>query len=136
MSGARRALHVVSAWLLVCGYTGLIWWLSSQNLAFKMIERVPWQDKGVHFVEYALLGAFMAYAAHTSWPRKRWRYLAGFWITCGLGLVDELHQVYVPGRMGDVRDLAADALGAAVATLLFAVGAALARRRAARRAAR
>ena len=136
MSAARRARRVASAWLLVCAYTGLIWWLSAQNIAFKMIEHVPMKDKGVHFLEYGVLGALMAHALNTSWPRQRLRYLAAFWLTCGLGLVDELHQVYVPGRMGDARDLVADALGALAATLLFATGAALAGRRSLGRAVR
>lgn len=133
MSAARRALGVVSAWLLVCAYTGLIWWLSAQNIAFKAIESVPLQDKGVHFGEYSVLGALMAHAVRVSWPRQRLRYLAAFWLTCGLGLVDELHQVYVPGRMGDGRDLLADAIGAAVATLLYALVVSLAARKGRRR---
>lgn len=129
MSATRRALGVVCAWLLVCAYTGLIWWLSAQNIAFKAIESVPLQDKGVHFLEYSLLGLLMAHAVRVSWPRRPLGYLAAFWLTCGLGLVDELHQVYVPGRMGDGRDLVADAIGAAVATLVYALLASLAARR-------
>jgi VanZ family protein len=136
MSGARRALGVVCAWLLVCAYTGLIWWLSAQNIAFKAIESVPLQDKGVHFVEYGVLGGLMAHAVRVSWPARRLGYLAAFWLTCGLGLVDELHQVYVPGRMGDARDLLADAIGAATATLGYALVVSLAARKGRRSAGR
>jgi VanZ family protein len=107
----------------------LIWWLSAQNIVFKAIERVPLQDKGVHFLEYALLGALMAHAVRVSWPGQRLGYLAAFWLTCGLGLADELHQVYVPGRMGDGRDLLADAIGAAAATLIYALVVSLAARK-------
>jgi VanZ family protein len=129
MSAARRAPGVVGAWLLVCAYTGLIWWLSAQNIAFKVIERVPLKDKGVHFLEYSLLGALMAHAVRVSWPARRLGYLAAFWLSCGLGLVDELHQVYVPGRMGDGRDLLADAMGAAAATLVYVLVVSLAARK-------
>ncbi len=123
-------LRVLGSWLPACAYTALIWWLSSQNLAFKMIEHVPMQDKGVHFVEYGVLGALLAHAARVTWPHQRLRYLASFWLSCALGLVDELHQVYVPGRMGDADDLIADATGSALATLAYAACAWLARRRA------
>jgi VanZ family protein len=133
MSGVRRALGVVGAWLLVCAYTGLIWWLSAQNIAFKAIESVPLQDKGVHFLEYGVLGALVAHAVRVSWPGRRLGYPAAFWLTCGLGLVDELHQVYVPGRMGDGRDLLADAIGAAIATLVYALVVSLAARKGRRR---
>jgi VanZ family protein len=130
MSRARAALGVFGAWLAVCAYTALIWWLSSQNIAFKVLERVPFKDKGVHFLEYGVLGALMANAVHMSWPHRRLRYLAALWLSIGLALVDELHQVYVPGRVGDVRDLIADALGALLATLAYAVAAwAVGRRR-------
>jgi VanZ family protein len=120
MNAARRALSVAAAWLPVCAYTALIWWISSQNIVFKVIGSVPLQDKGVHFVEYGVLAGLMAHAAQVSWPLRRLRYLAALWISCGLGLADELHQVYVPGRMGDARDLLADAVGAAVVTLAYA----------------
>jgi VanZ family protein len=121
MSRARRALRVVAAWLLVCAYTGLIWWLSSQSLSIKLIEEVPLRDKGVHFLEYGALGALMAHAVHVTWPWHRLRYLAALWLTCGCGLMDEFHQVYVPGRSGDLGDLVADLAGASLATLICAL---------------
>jgi VanZ family protein len=36
-------------------------------------------------------------------------------IAAGYGVTDEWHQTYVPGRYAEVRDLANDAVGAAVA---------------------
>ena len=120
MRRARYALGVAFAWLPACAYTALIWWLSAHTLHFQLIDHFPLRDKGVHFLEYALLGLLMAHAVRVSWPAQRLRYLASFWVTCGLGLVDELHQVYVPGRTGDAKDLMADAIGAALATVLYA----------------
>jgi len=34
------------------------------------------------------------------------------------GLVDEIHQMFIPGRMADVRDLIADAIGGIVGILI------------------
>ena len=119
------------AWLPATAYTGLIWFLSSQTtLDFKLMDDVPMRDKGVHFVEYGVLGFLLAYACHASWPWTWRRFVLAWWLTCALGLVDELHQLYVPGRSADGRDLLADALGGALAIAVFA---GLQRWRAARR---
>ena len=129
-----RPLRVALAWLPVVAYTLLIWWLSSQTLQFDLLEEVPLRDKGVHFVEYGALGFFMAHAIATTWPGRG---LAGIVVsvlmTVALGLLDELHQAFVPGRSSDVADLLADSAGALVAVLLYAGVARLVRRRRAAR---
>ena len=117
-----RPLRVGLAWLPVILYTLLIWWLSSQALQFDLMEEVPLRDKGVHFVEYGAMGFFMAHAIATTWPGRG---LAGIVVsvlmTVALGLLDELHQAFVPGRSSDVLDLVADGAGA-VAAVLFHAG--------------
>jgi VanZ family protein len=117
----RSSLRALAAWLPAALYTGLIWFLSSQTLDIKLIEDVPMKDKGVHFVEYGVLGLLLAFACNATWPRARRRYLLAWWLTWALGLVDELHQLYVPGRSADALDLAADSLGAALAIGAFAL---------------
>ena len=111
---------MLTAWLPAAAYTGLIWFLSSQTIDIKLIEDVPMRDKGVHFVEYGVLGALLAFACQSTWPRVRLRYVLALWLTWALGLVDELHQLYVPGRSADGLDLAADTLGGGVAIAVFA----------------
>jgi VanZ family protein len=130
----KRQLAITLSWLPVCAYTLLIWVLSSQSVTLELLQDVPLQDKGVHFVEYGALGFFMAHAVHMSWPTRRLRFVAAGWLSLGLGLVDELHQVYVPSRSGDSLDLVADALGIAVALAAYFVGRKLYQRRLARSA--
>lgn len=129
MIGARP-LRVALAWLLVVSYTLLIWWLSSQAFQLELIEEVPLRDKGVHFVEYGAMGFFIAHAIATTWPGRG---LAGIVVsvlmTAALGLLDELHQAFVPGRSSDVLDLVADSAGALVAVLFYAGLSVLTRRR-------
>jgi VanZ family protein len=108
------------AWLPAVLYTALIWFLSSRTLDFKLIEDVPMRDKGVHFVEYGALGFFLAHACHATWPRLGRRFALALWLTVALGLVDELHQLYVPGRSADAADLLADALGGCLAIVVYA----------------
>lgn len=116
--------RILLSWLPACGYTLLIWWLSSQTLDVAFMERVPFKDKGVHFIEYGVLAFFIAFAHAVTWPA---RHVSGPLMaaiaTAALGLVDELHQGFVPGRFSDVYDLLADALGSLGASLLFLSGA-------------
>jgi VanZ family protein len=115
-----RGVKVALSWLPALLYTALIWWLSSQSLQVKAIEVVPFRDKGAHLLEYAGLSLAIAHAVFTTWPGRGLRAgLAVIWITVGLGLIDELHQLFVPDRQGDVRDLGADALGAVLGVVLY-----------------
>jgi len=98
----------------------LIWVLSSMNLSGTVIDAFPMRDKGLHFVEYAILGVLVAHAAMRTWPtHSRWRTaILGVVIGLAWGLIDELHQAFVPGRDGNAWDLVADGLGSAVGASL------------------
>jgi VanZ family protein len=108
------------AWTPAVLYTLLIWWLSSQVLDVAFMNRVPFADKGVHFVEYGALTFFIALAHLYTWPQRAIvGPLVAAAFTTALGLLDELHQGFVPGRFSDIFDLLADALGALIAALTF-----------------
>ncbi len=107
----QRSTRLTLAWLPALLYMLLIWWLSSQQVALP-IEIFPWRDKGVHFVEYAALGTCFAHAVALTWPGRAFRGALSAWLfATGFGLLDELHQAFVPGRSADIEDLAADGLG-------------------------
>ncbi len=79
----------------------------------------PWfgADKVVHAGAWAVLGACLALAT----ARPRWTFaLIAVAIAVGFGIVDEIHQAYVPGRDASGLDVLADlggaCAGAAVAT--------------------
>lgn len=115
-----RRRQILVAWLPVVSYTLLIWWLSSQVLDFTFIARFPLQDKGVHFVEYGALSFFNMHAISVTWPDRKFSSVtSATLITVGLGLLDELHQSFVPGRSSDVLDLVADLCGALTAALFY-----------------
>lgn len=112
--------RIALAWTPAVLYTLLIWWLSSQVLDTAFMSRVPFADKGVHFMEYGAMTFFIAFAHRYTWPLRTWTGpLTAAVFTTALGLLDELHQGFVPGRFSDIYDLLADALGAGAATLLF-----------------
>ena len=110
----KEARRIAPHWLPALLYMGLIWLLSSLELGPLPLDRVPLRDKGIHFLEYAALGVFMAHATLRTWPRHhpiRTAFLA-FWVTCLWGLLDEIHQAFVPNRSSELFDLIADCAGA------------------------
>ncbi len=74
-------------------------------------------DKTAHFLEYAGLGLLLARAlGGRRWTSIPLRYVAVVAVAAALyGISDEIHQLFVPGREFDLRDMAADTLGASVA---------------------
>ncbi len=70
--------------------------------------------KLAHAVAYAVLGVLLvwALAARRRVTAKLVMYAVA--ITCLYAISDELHQTYVPGRSGEVRDVAVDAAGALI----------------------
>jgi VanZ family protein len=73
-------------------------------------------DKTGHFVAYAGLAVLSVRAVAGGLPRRvTWRvaWLA-LTIAGGYGIVDEIHQTFVPGRSGDIADWYADVTGALI----------------------
>lgn len=68
--------------------------------------------KGAHFMEYAVLGvfSFFTYITYTKIPLKFRLIIIP--ATCLLfSISDEIHQLFVPGRSGEIRDVCIDFCG-------------------------
>jgi len=103
-------------------YMLLIWVLSSFPIQLPL-ERIPFRDKAVHFVEYGTLGALLSHALRVTYAK--WRLLS-VWSCAALvttlwGAIDEIHQAFVPGRNSDVADLVADAVGALAGAAIYLI---------------
>jgi VanZ family protein len=74
-------------------------------------------DKLAHATGYGLLGGLVARAMAGGFPAPIGvsSAIASLAISILYGASDEWHQRFVPGRTADLRDLLADAIGAAVA---------------------
>ena len=69
-------------------------------------------DKALHALVFGALAAML-------WVLAGGRAALGvFLVVLGIGVLDELHQAFIPGREADIRDLLADAAGAALALYL------------------
>lgn len=97
----------------------LIFAISSFEVQVPGVRHVPLRDKGIHFVEYAVLGWLCAAAARSSWPATpAWRTLTfAVFVSVLFGLSDEIHQAMVPGRSPELGDVIADFVGSTAGAL-------------------
>jgi VanZ like family len=105
------ASRVLSAWLPVVAWAGLIFTLSSiPDLGTGLGGWDLVLRKLAHTAEYAVLGLLLFRALENAW--------AAFLLGAAYAVTDELHQAFVPGRQGAPLDVAIDAAGVAVGVLL------------------
>ncbi len=67
--------------------------------------------KAAHFAEYTILGFFVAGTYITLEKSKKKRILIPWLIATFYAASDELHQVFVPGRDGNIKDVLLDSAG-------------------------
>ena len=102
----RRPLRLAAALLAVVLPLGLFVG-GAQPVAVGLVP-TPW-DKLLHALVFAVLAAAMGYASGLRGARVL---LLAFGGALAVGLVDEWHQLHLPGRSAGWDDLAADAVGA------------------------
>jgi len=112
LPGQCRSLDL----LLLLGYCGLVFWLSSRS-TLPGPDLFSQQDKLVHAIAYALM-AWLVWHVCAHWHAARSRMLLITVLFCMLyGLSDEWHQSFVPGRDASPWDWLADGFGALVMAL-------------------
>lgn len=71
--------------------------------------------KGAHMSEYAVFGILVFFALSVDGFVYRFRYLMTLGLTFLFACSDEIHQLYVPGRSGQFRDVLIDTCGCLLA---------------------
>lgn len=74
--------------------------------------------KCAHFTEYMLLFFLLHFALTTDWDWKK----ARWWAWAGVAVYaasDEFHQLFIPGRVGDIVDVCIDSSGGLTGLLLL-----------------
>jgi VanZ family protein len=106
MDKSPRFWRFVIAWALV------IFVLSSIPGAAFPASKLFSYDKLLHAGVYAVLGALCFMAIPRRWSQKTSMLvvIAGTMATL-YGFTDEFHQIFVPGRSSDLRDVLADCVG-------------------------
>jgi VanZ family protein len=92
---------------------GGIWFLSSQSILPQPKGVLGW-DKLQHLLAYAVLAAAVGlWASPAFWKRRpALALLCTALVSSAYGVIDEVHQYFVPGRDCNVWDWLADTLGA------------------------
>jgi VanZ family protein len=83
-----------------------------------------WGDKLAHFLVFAVLGVLVARGAHLGLRIVASNAFLVLLVAVAVGLLgglDEVHQLCVPGRHGDVTDALADLSGGTAGGLLWAL---------------
>ena len=100
--------------MLAIGWACAIYYLSS----LPGVDTQPLfyhQDKLLHSAAFGALGFLVLGAFRPSiHGHNRFQLVIAITITGTYGILDEIHQRYVPGRMPDVYDILADFSGAAL----------------------
>lgn len=111
-------------WLPVIVYAGFIFYLSSFPIRIRHIP-FPYYDKVFHFFEYGIYAGlwYRALRMTTRLPSYGWGWtgIAAFLICIIFGVGDEFYQAFMPYRVSDIYDVAADASGAFTAVSLASV---------------
>ncbi len=111
--------NYLSSYTLYFVYIPLIlYWITLFVLTTIPAEKMPIlfqnQDKIEHFIAYGLLAFLLTLALYFQKKFTLLRskaFLFAFIFILAYGAVDELHQLFVPGRICDIYDWLADSIG-------------------------
>ncbi len=109
----KRHIRAIAALLVAAIFFGLMVG-GAQPVAVGLIPS-PW-DKLAHASLFAVLAACIGFA---SGLRGRRMFLFAFSCALLIGVLDEWHQAFLPGRQAGWDDLVADAAGSLIGALLI-----------------
>ncbi len=98
-------------WAVVAVYAGFIFWASHQPQWIVRLPHFVLADKVAHLTEFAILAALVVWALGLDAASPK-RLMVATALVIAYGVLDEIHQAFVPGRVSDPADALADALGA------------------------
>lgn len=106
-------------WLPAVLWASLIFWASSRPASLIPLIPVPHADKGIHFIEFAVLCYLICWAQQATERRFKAIIWLAVLMTSAYGAFDEYHQRFTPERTPEVADWLADTLGAVAAGFLW-----------------
>ena len=117
LSGSKKFIYY---WLPVIIYCLLIF-IQSSYPSPESIPALPYIDKILHFVAYAILGVLFFRAFRTQRFKENINLVIVLSILSSslYGLSDEIHQYFVPCRDTDIMDFFADVMGSICGVFIF-----------------
>ncbi|MBR2786198.1 MAG: VanZ family protein [Clostridia bacterium] len=86
--------------------------LSKAEKEKKKIELIGPVRKTAHFTVYTMLGTLLYLCAKTFEGKEKNKILISIILACLYACTDEIHQLFVSGRSGEIRDVLIDTTGA------------------------
>jgi len=83
-------------------------------LSINMVVR-----KIAHSMEYGILSFFIAFHLFALNLHKKKILLYSIFLSFFYAITDEIHQLFVPGRSGQIKDVLIDTSGALIASIIF-----------------
>lgn len=101
-------------------YAAVIFYMSNLPKPLPSIA-IPYIDKPLHIIEYAIFGLLAGRAFKYSPRRIFYNNFKTLAILLSLlyGMSDEVHQIFVPQREFSVFDILADTLGGALGAIIY-----------------
>ncbi len=127
-SNKASPLQLFFRWLPAVIWMGVIFYLSHQP-GDRLSSVIPWFQaifpwmndfNWGHVAAYFVLALCVYTGLGQSWSGLRGKLLTVLWCAA-YGLTDEFHQMFVPGRTPELRDIWNDALGATAAMALISI---------------
>ena len=113
--------HLIKFWLPVLIYLVLIFVLSSSSKTVFVETEIPFLDKFLHTIEYAVLGFLLIRALKNSRLRffDRNFILLAVVLATLYGISDEFHQHFVPNRIASLGDVFFDCIGSVIGSIVY-----------------
>ncbi len=110
----------LSVYLPLIIYWGILF--AATTLPTQHMPKTGINDKIEHFLGYFLLTFLLCntlYFQDKKVTMKKFPVALALGIVAFYGMVDELHQYFIPGRFCDINDWIADVIGALIAGVLY-----------------
>ena len=119
----QRIKRFLRIWGALYLYMGFMWYLSSKPFRIPFFD-FPYRDKIVHILEYSVFGYLLTRAFSINEIIKPGVLFAFAIMALSLswGIIDEIHQSYVPSRNPEMLDVVCDVIGAMAGCHIFAKG--------------
>lgn len=115
-TGEKDIVRPFFYWSATIFYMGMIFYFSSKSSISVPIDF--WGvDKIAHLLFYIPL-SFLFYISFSASGIKRHVFILSVLFSCLYGISDELHQIFVPGRIASIGDFMADSIGAFIGSFI------------------
>ncbi len=112
-----KVKNLINLWLPVFAWMGVLFWLSSiSNL--RAVENSFWDEivrSGAHFIFYAI--GYLLFFRAINFNKSKKIFWLPLVLTCVYGVFDEIHQLFVPSRTFQLKDLLVNFSGAIIGLL-------------------